>query len=173
MFNIAGIGTKEMTQKSLLDGKKVLVVDDEQDVLDTLAELLSMCEVSKALSFAEGKDLLDSSSFDLVILDIMGVEGFDLLKITTTKKITSVMLTAHALSPENVVRSYKGGAAYYLPKEEMVNIVSFLEEILTAIDQGMNPWDRWLHRLADFCERTFGEKWQDKDKDFWDKFPFY
>jgi DNA-binding NtrC family response regulator len=162
-----------MTQKSLLDGKKVLVVDDEQDVLDTLTELLSMCEVSKALSFAEGKDLLDSSSFDLVILDIMGVEGFDLLKITTAKKITSVMLTAHALSPENVVRSYKGGAAYYLPKEEMVNIASFLEEILTAIHQGMNPWDRWLHRLADFCERTFGEKWQDKDKDFWDKFPFY
>ena len=162
-----------MAEKNMLDGKKVLVVDDEQDILDTLAELLPMCTVSKAVSYAEGKGFLDSDTFDLVILDIMGVEGFDLLKIATAKNVISVMLTAHALSPENVVRSYKGGAAYYLPKEEMVNIVSFLNEILAALDQGKNPWDRWLNRLADFCERTFGEKWQDKDKDFWDKFPFY
>ena len=38
-----------MAEKNLLDEKKVLVVDDEQDVLDTLAELLPMCEVSKAV----------------------------------------------------------------------------------------------------------------------------
>ena len=38
----------------------------------------------------------------------MGVAGYDLLKIATQKNLTSVMLTAHALSPENVTKSYKG-----------------------------------------------------------------
>ena len=38
---------------------------------------------------------------------------------------------------------------------------------------GKSTWDNWMNRLAGYCERTFGAKWQDPDKDFWDKFPFY
>ena len=34
-----------MEENKLLDGKKILVVDDEQDVLESLEELLPMCEV--------------------------------------------------------------------------------------------------------------------------------
>ena len=33
-----------MADAKLLDGKKILIVDDEPDVLDTLEDLLSMCE---------------------------------------------------------------------------------------------------------------------------------
>jgi len=33
------------------------------------------------------------------------------------------MVTAHALSPEKIIKSYKGGAASYIPKEEMGDIV--------------------------------------------------
>ena len=62
----------------------------------------------------------------------MGVSGYDLLALATGKNMTAVMLTAHALTPENIVKSYREGAAYFLPKEEMVNITSFLEEILEA-----------------------------------------
>ena len=40
-----------MAENKLLDGKRVLAVDDEQDVLDTLVDLLPMCEVIKASSF--------------------------------------------------------------------------------------------------------------------------
>ena len=39
--------------KSLLDGKRILIVDDEPDVLETLKDLLSACEVVKASSFDE------------------------------------------------------------------------------------------------------------------------
>jgi hypoxanthine-guanine phosphoribosyltransferase len=42
-----------MEEKSRLMGKRVLIVDDEMDVLETLAELLSMCTVTKASSFNE------------------------------------------------------------------------------------------------------------------------
>ena len=36
-------------QNKLLNGKRVLIVDDEPDVLDTLEDLLPMCSVTKAL----------------------------------------------------------------------------------------------------------------------------
>jgi DNA-binding NtrC family response regulator len=162
-----------MEKNNLLDGKKILVVDDEPDVLESLEELLAQCEVVKASSFEDARDLIEEEQFDLVILDIMGVSGYDLLDLATKKNMTAVMLTAHALTPENIVKSYRQGAAYFLPKEEMVNITSFLEEILDAKLKGQSTWDNWINRLAGYCERTFGDKWQDTEKDFWDRFPFY
>ena len=116
-----------MEENNLLDSKKILIVDDEPDVLESLEELLAGCDVVKASDFQTAKDLIEQEQFDLVILDIMGVSGYDLLEIATHKNMTAVMLTAHALTPENIVRSYREGAAYFLPKEEMVNITSFLD----------------------------------------------
>jgi len=162
-----------MEKNNLLDGKRILVVDDEPDVLESLEDLLATCEVVKASSFEDARSLIEQEPFDLVILDIMGVSGYDLLDLATRKNMTAVMLTAHALTPENIVKSYRQGAAYFLPKEKMVNITSFLEEILEAKQKGQSTWDNWMNRLAGYCERTFGDKWQDTEKDFWDKFPFY
>ena len=162
-----------MATNKLLDGKKILVVDDEPDVLESLEELLSMCEVVKASRYEAARNLIEKEDFDLVILDIMGVSGYDLLELATSKNMVAVMLTARALTPENIVKSYREGAAYFLPKEEMVNIASFLEEILDAKQKGKSTWDNWMNRLAGYCERTFGAKWQNTEKDFWDRFPFY
>jgi len=162
-----------MEEKNLLDGKKILVVDDEPDVLESLEDLLSMCEVITASNFEDARGLIEQEQFDLIILDIMGVSGYDLLALATGKNMTAVMLTAHALTPENIVKSYREGAAYFLPKEEMVNITSFIEEILEAQQKGKGTWDNWMNRLAGYCERTFGDRWQDTEKDFWDRFPFY
>lgn len=47
--------------------------------------------------------------FDLAILDIMGVDGYKLLKIAVEQEIIAVMLTAHALSPEDTVKSFRMG----------------------------------------------------------------
>ena len=47
-----------MKERDLLEGKKVLIVDDEPDILETLEELLDMCEISKATNFHEAKELL-------------------------------------------------------------------------------------------------------------------
>jgi len=162
-----------MEENNLLDGKKILVVDDEPDILDSLEDLLAKCDVVKASSFEAARDLIEQETFDLVILDISGVSGYDLLDLATTKDMTAIMLTAHALTPENIAKSYRQGAAYFLPKEKMVNITSFLEEILDAKQKGQSTWDNWMNRLAGYCERTFGAKWKDTDKDFWDRFPFY
>ena len=96
-----------MAKVNLLQGRKILVVDDEPDVLDTLEDLPADCLVESAGSFEEAKDLRERFRYDLADLDIMGVAGYELLKIAADRKIPSVMLTAHTLSPENVVRFFK------------------------------------------------------------------
>ena len=48
-----------MAKKDSLDGKKILAVDDEPDVLDSLEELLPMCHVEKASTYDEARELLE------------------------------------------------------------------------------------------------------------------
>ncbi len=160
-----------MPESSLLDGKKVLAVDDEPDILEALEELLSMCDVEKASSFGEARTLLESRDFDIAILDIMGVDGYRLLEIANQRNITAVMLTAHAFTPDNLVKSIKEGAASYLPKEELSNIATFLNDVLEAKNKGENTWGPWQERLpTSYFEKRWGAAWQDTDKEFWEKF---
>ena len=83
------------------------------------------------------------------------------------------MLTAHALSPENTVRSFKEGAAFYVPKDELSNIELFLNDVLEAKEKGRHSWSRWIDRFNSYYEKVFGEDWQDHDKEFWGKFNKY
>jgi CheY-like chemotaxis protein len=162
-----------MSDSDLLKYKRILIVDDEPDVLDTLEELLPMCDVVKATTFEEAKDLLETQYFDIAILDIMGVDGYKLLEIAKQREVIPVMLTAHALSPENLAKSYKEGAASYVPKEEMTNITTFLNDILEAKEQGKNVWWRWLDRLGAYFDKKFGANWQKGDEDLLEKFSKY
>jgi len=91
-----------MEKQNLLDGKRLLIVDDEPDVLDVLEDLLTMCKVTKASSFEQAKDLLENQYFDMAILDIMGVKGYELLEICNQKRVIGVMLTAYAMTPEDI-----------------------------------------------------------------------
>lgn len=151
-----------MASKNPLDGKSILIVDDEPDILEVLEELLSMCSVTKAATYNEAKDLLEHRYFDIAILDIMGVEGYKLLDIARERNVTGVMLTAHAMTPDNIERSFKNGAASFVPKDEITNITTFLNDILEAKEKGKSLWWRWFDRLADYFDRKFGPDWQEK-----------
>ena len=92
-----------MAHSEIWQGKSVLAVDDEPDVLETIKEMLAECPgvtLHTATSFEEARQLLVSYTYDLVILDIMGVRGFELLRIASLGEFPTVMLTAHAVSPE-------------------------------------------------------------------------
>lgn len=158
-----------MTDQDRLSGKKILIVDDEPDVLDTLEELLPMCTISRASRFEEAQNLLETRRFDLAILDIMGVKGYVLLELARLQDITAVMLTAHALSPDNVIKSHKKGAAFFIPKEQMFRLVEFLNDILDAQAKGRNTWFNWLEMLSDaYWAKRFGPDWKNKDKKAWE-----
>ena len=155
-----------MKSGSLLDGKRILIVDDEPDILEVLEELLPMCHNVKASSFDEAKELLENQLFDMAVLDIMGVRGYELLELTRNKRVISIILTAHALSIGDVVKSHKEGAAFFVPKDEMTNIETFLNDVLEAKEKGKHPWSRWLERLGDYFAKKFGSDWQSHDKGF-------
>ena len=162
-----------MAEKNLLEGKRILIVDDEPDVLETLEELLSMCEVVKATSFEEAKEKLDTQFFDMAILDIMGVNGYGLLEIANKRGVIALMLTAHAFSPENTIKSFKEGAASYIPKDQISNIATYLNDVLEAKEKGKNFWWRWLDRFGAFYDKKFGLDWRNMDQDFWERLKYY
>ena len=161
-----------MNKKKMLDGKRILLVDDEPDVLDTLEELLNMCHISRAATFSEAEAQLKSKYFDIAILDIMGVDGFRLLEIAKNRKVIAVILTGHALSLDNTLKSFREGAASYVPKEKMGSIAVYLNDILEAKESGKNFCWRWLDRFMSFYDEKFGPDWQHRDKEFWEKFPY-
>jgi len=159
-----------MQQEKVLAGKYVLIVDDEQDVLDTLVELLAMCKLDTASSFSEAMSLLEENQYDIAVLDIMGVDGYELLKIANIRKIPALMLTAHALSSDNLKRSAEEGAAYYAPKDKMDDIATFLVDVFEAIDEGKSAWEKVFDRLEGFFDKRFhGTNWREKERDFWDE----
>ena len=157
-----------MDFKKVIMGKKVLIVDDEKDVLEVLTELLELCKVDTANSFEQAKKLLERNDYHIVVLDIMGVKGFELLKIAKERDIPALMLTAHALSEESLTTSAKSGAAYYVPKEEMVKIPLFVADVIDAKEKDKNPWVRWYDRLGSFFDVMFtGPNWREREKEFW------
>ena len=158
-----------MGKKNYLKGKKILLVDDEPDILEILDEQLPECEKVKASTFEEAKQLLETHQFDMAILDIMGVDGYQLLEIASEKGVIPVMLTAHALSPENTSKSFRKGAASYVPKEQIANIDTYLEDVLEAKSKGKHLWSRWLDRFSAYYDKKFGPNWQKQDRDVWEE----
>jgi DNA-binding NtrC family response regulator len=160
-----------MPNQDILEGKRILIVDDEPDILETLEELLDMCLIDTAPNFETARKFLEKNSYDAAILDIMGVQGYDLLKIATQKGIPCLMLTAHALSPDNLVKSLKEGAQSYVPKDKITDIATYVAETIEAAEQGRGRRDvRWYGRLKPFFDRKFGKGWKQKDPDFWKDF---
>jgi DNA-binding NtrC family response regulator len=154
-----------------LKGKKILIVDDEPDILSILGEALDDCRVDTAADFETARGLLEEASYDAAVLDIMGVNGYDLLEITTQKDIPTLMLTAHALSPENLLKSIQKGAYAYVPKDKIGDIRIFLNDILEAHDKGLERPGKWFSRLEQYFEKKFGAYWQEKsDPEFWKKY---
>lgn len=158
-----------MDTEKFLRGKWVLIVDDEQDILELLTEMLDMCRIDTASSFEEGKELLERNDYDAAILDIMGVRGYDLLEVANQRKIPALMLTAHALTKEDLKKSAEQGASFYAPKDEINRIDVFLADVIEAREKNRNIWAKWYDRLAGFCDRRFGPNWKDMDPEFWDK----
>ena len=107
-------------------------------------------------------------TYDLVILDIMGVRGFDLLQIATNANFPVVMLTAHAFTPEALKKSIELGARAYLPKEKLGSLVPFLEDVLKLNYQ--SAWKKALDQVGTLFNKKFGSDWRKSQEEFWDDF---
>lgn len=150
-------------KESVLKGKKILLVDDEQDILtmveEEILESCGECKIDKASNYKDAVDLLKSNDYDLAILDIMGVRGFELLEIAVARKFKVAMLTAHSLSPEALKKSHDLGAGAYLPKDKLGELIPFLEDVLRY--EHKTGWKRLMEKLDDYYTEKFaGVDWR-------------
>jgi DNA-binding NtrC family response regulator len=152
-----------MTQESPLSGKTILVVDDEPDILESVGEILDMAIVHKVGDYDTALQYILGYTYDFVILDIMGVNGFQLLRESVERGFPTVMLTAHALTPEALKQSMKLGAVSFLPKEQIGKLKPHLEDILAGNKQ---VWQKIYDRLVAYFNRRFGPGWREKDAFF-------
>jgi CheY-like chemotaxis protein len=159
-------------KESILNGKRILAVDDEPDILSVLEEEILEaapgCKIDKATTYEEAVQKMVSWTYDVVVLDIMGVRGFDLLTLAVNRNFPVAMLTAHALTPEALKQSVEMKARAYLPKEKLGEIVPFLEDVLTY--EYLPGWKRLLKKLEGFFNARWGDYWQKSEAKFWKEF---
>ena len=101
---------------------------------------------------------MESKQYDVVVLDIMGVRGFELLEIAVKRHLNVAMLTAHALTPEALKKSHDLGARAYLPKDKLGEIVPFLEDMLKY--EHKPGWERLLEKLEGYFDSQFEAGWK-------------
>ncbi|MCA1960911.1 MAG: response regulator [Desulfomonile sp.] len=140
--------------------KRILVVDDEPDVLETVVEILEKSFVETARTYDEAKDLLSSQGYDLAILDIMGVRGLDLLDDAVKRGIPAVMLTAPGFNPHYVLESMERGALSCFPKEDLAQLDVLLKEIFRIVSQDLNPVAFTIKRLEPLLDARFSPDWK-------------
>jgi len=153
--------------KDILNGRRILVVDDEPDILESIEEILTMCIVETATGPDEALKMIENKRYDAAILDIMGVDGFTILKKAVRYGVPSIMLTAHAMSKESLNKAAQQGAVAFLPKEEMSNLDTYLADVFKNC--GKPIWHSLFKKLSSYFDSKFG--WPPEDeKKILDKF---
>jgi DNA-binding NtrC family response regulator len=111
----------------------VLLVDDEKDFVESLAERLQLRDfnVATALSGDEAIKFVEENEFDVIVLDVQmpGKDGVETLKeIKNIEQLSQViMLTGHA-TVKTAIEGMKSGAFDYLMKptdtDELIEMIN-------------------------------------------------
>ncbi len=113
---------------------KILVVDDEPTIRETLAEVLNTedREVVTAASGEEALALFQKETFDLMLLDLImpGMDGLQVME--KVHKLASntivIMLTAHGTLPSAIQAMRHGAHDYLLKPASAPKIMASVEE---------------------------------------------
>jgi len=108
---------------------KVLLVDDEKDFLDIMAERMGArgMDVSTATSAADALEMVQAESYDAVIMDLMmpEMDGFKALKLFKESRpdVSIILLTAN-VPEEKCIEAKKLGALDVLEKPADLNLLT-------------------------------------------------
>lgn len=132
--------------------KRILLVDDERDFTETLAERLRNRDlfVTTAFSGEEAIRVLKEYNFDVAIVDVKmpGMDGIEVLKeIKKLKPLTEVlMLTGHG-TVESAIEGMKSGAYDYLIKP--CEMGTLLGKITGAYERKVEQEERIRRAMAE------------------------
>lgn len=115
---------------------KILAIDDEQVILDSIVKLCSTenWDVFPVLSAEDGLKKIQNNTYDLIICDIMlpDMDGFEFLEKLHNMEIrTPVIITTGFSTVENAVKSLYSGAIDFLPKPFT------FDELISNIKRGL------------------------------------
>jgi DNA-binding NtrC family response regulator len=151
-------------KESILKNKMILAVDDDPDVLIVLEEEILAacpdCQFHGVATYQEAVERMASLTYDLVLLDIVGVRGFDLAKLAERRNFPVALLTIYPLTTQAIKNFFKIKAYAYLPKERMGEIVPFLEETLRY--QCLPGWKHLLGKVTGFLGNKIEIDWGKK-----------
>ena len=121
----------------MTDRSKILIVDDEIRMLDSLEKLLSKqnCEIHTSNGGAEAIDRLINDSFDLVILDVVmpEIDGFNVLDhIKDRNENTEVILMTGHSTVDSAIAALRKGAYDFIKKPFEY------EELLKTIENALH-----------------------------------
>jgi DNA-binding NtrC family response regulator len=118
----------------------VLLVDDEKDFVESLAERLQIRDykVTTAFSGDEAIKLVENNDFDVIVLDVQmpGKSGIETLKeIKNIEQLSQViMLTGHA-TVKTAIEGMKNGAYDYLMKptdtDDLIEMINKAYKLVT------------------------------------------
>ena len=118
-------------------GHKILIVDDEADMLSVLEERLTSSgyKVAKASSGVEAVEQAEASDPDLIVMDIKmpDLDGIaSILKIKSVSKMRDVPVIVFTSVNEDEDRELARnlGAAAYVHKNKMDDLLKEIERIL-------------------------------------------
>ncbi|UCD36206.1 MAG: response regulator [Nitrospiraceae bacterium] len=139
--------------------KKILVVDDEKDILELLSYNLKKegYQVTASLNGEEALRLVKDNDFDLCILDLMlpGIQGMELCKMLKSSEATAsipiIMVTAKSEELDKVLGLEMGADDYitkpFSPRELIARVKAVLrrsgeapspDKIITIVDLEIN-----------------------------------
>lgn len=120
------------------EGRRILVVDDDEAVLQGLSEYFSRLgyEVIRAATGKQGLAGFKSQAPDVTILDLRlpDIDGLQILQIMREKKALVILLTGYGDIP-TAVRAMQLGAENFLTKPvDLPHLVATVERAIEKLD---------------------------------------
>ena len=120
---------------------KVLLVDDEGELVETLAERLMIRGIDAHWATSAELALVkaDKESFDLAILDVKmpGISGITLKKMMEDKnpQMRFIFMTGHGSEADFHAGSQEAGSEYYLVKPVNIeDLIKKMNEVMSEIE---------------------------------------
>ncbi len=120
--------------------KKILVVDDEKDIVETLSFMMRArgYEVIEAYDGEEGLKLAKEQSPDLMILDVMmpKINGYKIARLlkydSKYKHIPIIMVTARGQDSDKLIGEETGADEYITKPFEFEEVLDCVNKYLEA-----------------------------------------
>jgi len=124
-----------------MDRMKVLLVDDEEDLISTLAERLELRGIAAeaATTGAEAVDLVNEKEFDVVVVDVKmpGMDGLEVMRRIKARRphMQVILLTGRGSEQESQAGLEEGAFDYLVKPINIEDLIQKMREALKGIQR--------------------------------------